>query len=79
MMVYHPIKFGCKKISSLADKVDTVIFDQMSPHCDPELEDSEPIFLHDTVAHDVASPYKVRLQKAQQMRRYRSDEHSLEF
>ena len=41
---------------------ETIIFDQMSPHCDPELEDSKPI-LHDILAHDVASPYQVWLQK----------------
>ena len=35
----------------------------MDPHCDPKLEDSKPIFLHDTLAHDVASPYQVWLQK----------------
>ena len=53
MMMYHPIKFGCKKISSAAGMVETVIFDQMSPHCDPELEDSKsscmtlwPIMMH---------------------------------
>ena len=50
--------------------VETVIFDQMSPHCDPELEDCKPIFLHDTLAHDVASPYQVWLQKVQQLKRY---------
>ena len=61
--MYHPIKFGCQKISSSADMVETVIFHQMSPHCDPELEDSKPIFLHDTLAHDVASPYQAWLQK----------------
>ena len=58
-----PFKFGCKKISSSADMVETVIFDQMSHHCDPELEDSKPIFLRDTLAHDVASSYQVWLQK----------------
>ena len=65
MVVYHLIKFGCKKISSSADIVETVISDQMSPHRDPELEveDSKPIFLHDTLAHGVASPYQVWLQK----------------
>ena len=36
-MIYHLIKFGCEKISSSVDMVETVIFDQMSPHCDPEL------------------------------------------
>ena len=58
MVMYHPIKFGCKKISSSVDMVKKVILDYMSSHCDPELEDSKPIFLHDTLAHDVASPYK---------------------
>ena len=48
--------------------VETVIFDQMSSNCDPELEDSKPIFLHDTVAHDVALPYQVWLQKVQQLK-----------
>ena len=56
MMVCHPIKFGCKKISSSVDMVETVILDYISPHFDPELEDSNPIFLHDTLAPDVASP-----------------------
>ena len=46
-----PSKFGCKKISNSADIVETVIFDQMSPHCDHELEDRKPIFLHDILAH----------------------------
>ena len=44
MVMYHPIKFGCKNISSLADMVETVISDKMSPHCDPELEDSKALF-----------------------------------
>ena len=79
MMTYHPIEFGCKKISSSADMVETVISDIISLHCDPELEDNKPIFLHDTVAHDVASPYQVWLQKVQQLRRYHPDEHSLKF
>ena len=66
-----PSKLGCKKISSSADMVETVISDQMSPHCDPELEDRKPIFLHDILAHDVASPYQIQLQKVQQQRIYR--------
>ena len=57
--MYHPIKFGCKKISSSADIVETVISDQMSPHCDPELEDSKPIFFRDNLAHNDATPYQV--------------------
>ena len=62
-MSYHPTKCGCNKISSSVDTVGTVIFDIMSPHYDPELEDSQPIFLHNNLAHDDASPYQVWLQK----------------
>ena len=79
MLMYHPTKFDCKKISSSADMVETVISDHMSPHCDPGLEDSKPIFSHDTLAHDDASPYQVWLQKVQRSRRYRPDEHSWKF
>ena len=73
-----PSKFGSKKISSSADMTETVIFDQMSPHCDPELEDRKLIFLH-ILAHDVTSQCQVWLEKIQQQRRYHSDKHSLEF
>ena len=66
--MYHPIKCSCKKINSSVDMVATIILDYMSPHYDPELEDSKPIFLHDTVAHDVALPYQVWLQKVQQLK-----------
>ena len=59
IMMYHPIIFGCKKISSSVDMVETVISDYMSPHCDLKLEDSKPIFLPDTLAHDNAPPYQV--------------------
>ena len=57
--MYHPIKPGCKKISHSVAMVETVITDYMSPHYDPEPEDSKPIFLHDTLANDDASPYQV--------------------
>ena len=63
MIRYYPFKCGCKKISNPVDIVETVILDYMSPNYDPELDDSKPIFLHDTLAHDVASPYQVWLQK----------------
>ena len=73
--MYHSIKFGYKKIRSS----ETVIFDQMSPHCDPELEDSKPVFLCDTLAHDDVSPYQAWLQMVQQLRRYCPGDHSLEL
>ena len=66
---YHLIKFGCQKISSLADMVETVIFDQISPHCDPELEDNKPIYLawHSLVSEGSAAE------------EYLPGEHSLKF
>ena len=81
MIRYYPFKCGCKKISNPVDIVETVILDYMSPHYDPELEleDSKPIFLHDTLAHDDASPHQVWLQKVQQLMRYHPDEHSLKL
>ena len=30
MMMYHPIKFGCRKISSSADMIETVISDYIT-------------------------------------------------
>ena len=56
MMMYHPIKFGCKKISSSVDMIETVISDYMSPHCDPELEDRKQIFLHNTLIDSDSFP-----------------------
>ena len=67
MMLYHPIKFGCKKISASEYMVETVIFDYTSPYCDFDIENGKTIFLHDTLAHDAASPYRVWLQKVQQL------------
>ena len=49
MMMYHPITFGCKKISSSVDMIETVISDYMNPHCNLELEDSKPIFFLETI------------------------------
>ena len=57
--------------------VEAVTFDYMSPNCAPKLEDSKPIFLHGTLAHDDASPHLVWSQKVQQLGRYYPDEHSL--
>ena len=58
-MMYHAIKSGCKRTSNSVDMVETVISDYTSPHCDLELENSKPIFLHDTLAHGEISPYHV--------------------
>ena len=79
MVMYHSVKSSCKKINSSVDLVETVLFDYVSPHCDPELENNKPIFLHETLAHDDASSYQVWLQKVQQFMGYRPDEHSLKI
>ena len=79
MMMYHPIKCSFKKISSSVDMAETVVLDYISPHYEPELEDSKPIFLHITLAHDNVSQYQVWLQKVQQLWRYCQDEQLLEF
>ena len=68
--MYHPIKFTCKKIRSSVDMIETVITDHKSPHCDIDVENSKPIFLHYTLAHDDAPSYQVWSQKVQQLRRY---------
>ena len=49
--------------------VETVIFDYMNSHYDLELQDSESIFLHDTIAHYDASPYQILVTMVQQPRR----------
>ena len=55
MMLYYQIKFVSKRTSSLEDIAEIVLyFDYMKPHCKLDIEDSEPIFLHDTLAHDAA-------------------------
>ena len=51
----------------------------MSPHYDPELEDSKLIFLHDILAHDDASPYQVWLQKVKHLRIYGLNENLIQF
>ena len=54
MMLYYQTKFGCKQTSSLEDTTETVIFDYISSRCDLDIEHSEQIFLHDTLAYDTA-------------------------
>ena len=75
--MYHKIKLGCKKISSSVDMVERVIFDYLSPHCDPNLKTANQSSCM-TPARDDASPYQVWLQIVQQLRRYQPDK-SLEF
>ena len=59
MMMYHPTKFGCNRISSSEDTIESY-FD-MNPCCDLDPENSKSVFLRDTLAHDDASPYQLLL------------------
>jgi len=51
----------------------------MRPKCDLDLEDSNPVSLHDTPAYDNVSLYHVWLPKIQHFRRYHPNEHELKF
>ena len=54
-------------------------FDLMSPCCDLDLEDRKNFFLHDTLAHDAASPYQIWSQNGMWFRKYHPDKHWLTF
>ena len=71
MMMYQPIKFGCKKINGSADMVEIDLADQMSPHCDPDPECSNNFFFsHNTLASDDVSSDQVWFPRNQQFRKY---------
>ena len=78
MMLYYQTKSGCKWTSCLEDRLEQKLsyFDYISPHCDLDIEDSEPIFLLDTLACDAALPYQVWHQNDLQFRKYHPDKHS---
>ena len=59
-MLYCKTKSGCKWTSSIKKQSH---FDYISPHCDLDVEDSEPIFLQDTSPDDNTPPYQVWLKK----------------
>ena len=53
--------------------VEIVIFDYESLRCDLEIEDSEPLFLHDTPPHNNTPPYQVWLKMVERFRRHYLD------
>ena len=74
MVIHHQPKFGWKRMISSYIYIyiyiyitGTVIFWLcrffISPYCVLDLKDSNPIFLHETPAHNDAPPYQVWLQK----------------
>ena len=61
------------------DMTKTFISDNLSTHCDLDLEDNKPIFLHDTLAHDNTLQYQVRQHIFCWFRRYCVDKHILTY
>ena len=69
-MVYHPIH--CLQMNSCTtDMVETVIFDQMSPHYDPAWrQEQNTLVWHFGPWCCITIPYQLWLQKVQQQRRH---------
>jgi len=65
MMVSHQTEFGCKGITSAEDSTN----DNMTAHCDLDLEDSKAFF-YLTLAHNDTFPYYIWLRKVVSFRRY---------
>ena len=43
-MLYYQTKFGCQPTNSLEDRTEIVIYDYISPRCDLDIEEGEPVF-----------------------------------
>ena len=54
MTLYYQTEFGCKWGSTLEDTTEKVIVYYIGPCCDLDIEHSEPIFVHVTLAYDAA-------------------------
>ena len=62
-------RFGCKRTISSEKTVKTITFWLYVP-CGLDLEDSNPVLLHNTPAHGDSPSYQLWLQKAEQFRSY---------
>ena len=60
LLLYYQSKSDCKQTNNLEDMVKKFYFYHIGPHCHLDIEESEPIFLHDTLSHDTAfKPYQL--------------------
>ena len=66
---FNYIKFGGKRFRTSGG----YFTEDLSPHCDLDLEDSNPNFLHDTQGHNDAPSYQVWLHTVQWFGRYLPD------
>ena len=69
-MLYYQAKCDCKQTSSLEDtaKNSFCFFYYISLRCDLDMEDSEPIFPHDTLPYKNTPPYQVWFKKKEEER-----------
>ena len=67
IILHYQTKFGCKQTSSLENIVEIYY---ISTCCDLDIEDNEPIFVHNTLPPNNASQYQGRLKMVEQFRRY---------
>ena len=67
MMLYYQAVLCGKQTSSLENIVEIYY---ISTCCDLDIEDNEPIFVHNTLPPNNASQYQGRLKMVEQFRRY---------
>ena len=77
--MYHPIKVGVKRIISLDDIIETVIFWFNESSIWPWLWrwQNNPYAWHNTLPHDDVSPYQVWWQRVQQQLRKYVDKYQI--
>ena len=78
MIMYHHTKFACQRINSFIQYKSNFLF-ICALAVTLTLKIANNFFLHDTLAHDAASPYQVWQQNVLQFKRYHPDKCSLTF
>ena len=75
--MHHHTKSGDKMFGRLEDIIWTksTFTDTLKIHCDLDLECSNPVFPHDTLAYDTVLLSQAWLQTDQQFRRYSRNSH----
>ena len=60
-MMHHYAMTGCKRLKSSGDidVEESYFFEDLTPHCDLDLEYRNPTFSDDTHSHDDAQVYQV--------------------
>ena len=61
VIMHHYTMFGCKRFKYSGDMEWSYFFQNVSPHCDLDLENRNPNVLHDTPGHDDTPTYQVSL------------------